>query len=146
MPGVKSISELERLLNKKKARLKELQKRRDRLAAQLEKADKEILSLSGKPVAPKKGTGRRRGGGPKGLEQTIVDVLTASPQPLTAAEIVEAARETGYVSKSKDFVALARQICYRSKKIQTRERGKFAVIAAPKRRRRTGKPKEAAAK
>jgi hypothetical protein len=146
MPAVKSISELERLLNKKKARLKELQKRRDRLAAQLEKTDKEILSLAGKAAAQKKGVPRRRGGGPKGLEQTIVDVLTASPQPLTAAEIAEAARQTGYVSKSKDFVALVRQICYRSKKIQTKERGKFAVIAVPKNPRRPRKPKKAAAK
>jgi hypothetical protein len=145
MANVRSIGELERLLEKKKDRLKALQKRRDGLAAQLAKIDGEIAALVGK-AAVSKGKARRRGRGPKSLERMVVDILTASAGAMTAAEIAEAAEKAGFRSQSKDFVALVRQICYRSKKVQTKERGKFVATAAPKNPRRSRKGKTSAKK
>jgi len=147
MPDVKSINELEQLLQKKRDHLKVLQKRRNRLTAQVAKVDKEIALLQGKAGAPKKTRRpRRRGRGPRGLEPSIVDVLKASPEPQTAAEIAEAVEKTGYRSKSKDFVSLVRQVCYRSKLVQTKGRGRFVAASAAERPRRVPKHKKAAAK
>jgi uncharacterized membrane protein YccC len=147
MVNATTITELERLLTKQKQRVQALQKRKERLAAQIQRIDKQIDSVLGKPPAPKpaRRVRRRRKAG-KSLQQAIVDVLSGSPQPKTAAEIAEAVQAAGYRSESKSFVSLVRQMCYRSDQIQTKERGKFVLGSAPKAPARAKKRKKAPAK
>ena len=144
MPEATSISQLERLLGKQKQRLKLLQGEKERLISRVAKIDKQLESLLGKAVAPRKVRRRKRGG--KSLEQFIVDVLIQGPESKTAVEIAEAIAKAGYTSKSKNPVSLVRQICYRSKLIQTKERGKFGPASASKTPRRAPKKKKAASK
>lgn len=147
MPKTTTITELERLLGKQKRRLKQLQSKRERLTTQIATIDKQIESLLGKPAkpaAPRKV--RRRKRGTRGLERYVVDVLSKSAEPRTAAEIAKAVTEAGYKSNSKDFVSLVRQNCYRSRLIQTKERGKFALESPTTPPPRVVKKKKAAAK
>jgi len=138
-----SISELERLLARQKERLKLLQTRRDRLASRLARVDEQIGSLLGKPPAPRKVPRRRPAG--KSLLQHILDVLKAAPQPKSIAEITEAVIQAGYRSTSKDFPSLVRQVCYKSKLIQRKERGRFIAARtsnSPRRRAKRAKRAE----
>jgi len=146
MAVAKSISELEQLLKEKRERLAALQKRKDSLIAQVASIDKEIATLAGKPAAPKKVRRRRRGRGPKSLQQTIADALIASAKPQTVPEIVEAVKKTGYRSMSKDFPSLVRQVCYQSKLVKTKGGGKFVAASEPKPPRPVKKSKKGTAK
>jgi len=110
MPKLTSIVELEHLLGKQKKRLKQLQTKKGLLTGQIARIDKQIESLLGKPGKPAKPAAprkvRRRKRGAKSLEQCLVDALSKSAEPKTAAETAKAVTEAGYKSKSKDFVAL----------------------------------------
>jgi len=122
-----TIAQLEQLLAKQKNRLKELQKRRDRLASQIAKVDAQIASLNGTPTAaPKKARPVRKRQG-KSLRQHVVDVLKASSQPMTAKDITDAVVKAGYRSSSKNLLTLVRLTCYKSDEIQRKGRGEFAV-------------------
>jgi len=137
-----SISELERLLDVQRKRVAALQKGRDQLTAQIAGIDEQIASLVGKPTAPKKVRRRRRRRG-KSLEQFVLEVLSQSPQPKTAAEITEAVIEAGYRTSSKKPVSMVRQVVYKNPQIQAKERGRFVVAGAPKAPRAGRKTKKA---
>ena len=139
-----TISELERLLGKQKERLNLLQRKRDGLVSQIAGIDKQIESLLGKPAAAKRVRRRRRRG--KSLRQVVLEVLSKSPEPKTAAEIAEAVAKAGYKSRSKNPVSLVRQVCYGSDLIQTKERGKFVPASSTSPPRRVVKRRKAAAK
>lgn len=128
--ATKSITELERILAEHKNRLSELQarvqERRQRLITEIAKVSDEIGSLSeelGPPTRVPVVRGRRA----KRLPQYILEVLEASPEPMTAAGIAEAVTKAGYRSSSKNFQALVRRTCYLSGRIQRKGRGKFAI-------------------
>ena len=61
------------------------------------------------------------------LPQYVLEVLKASPSPMTAAEIADAVIKAGYRSSSKNFVGLVRRTCYLNSRIHTKERGKFTI-------------------
>jgi chromosome segregation ATPase len=126
----KSIAELEQVLAQQKKSLKELQarirERREHLEAEITKVNEEIASLSqelGAPPKPRVSRKRRA----KRLPQYILEVLKASSNPMSAAEIAEAVTKAGYSSSSKNFVGLVRRTCYLNKRIYIKERGKFAI-------------------
>jgi len=126
----KSIVELEQILAQQKKSLRELQaklrERREHLVAEITKVNEEIASLSqelGAPPKPRVVRKRRA----KRLPQYILEVLKASPRPMTAAEIADAVTKAGYRSSSKNFVGLVRRTCYLNSRIHTKERGKFAI-------------------
>jgi hypothetical protein len=129
----KSIAELEQILAQQKKRLRELQaavqKRRDRLMSEIARVNEEIASLSQETGAPPRTPAVRRKRA-KRLPQYILEVLKASPTPMTAAEIADAVTKAGYRSSSKNFVGLVRRTCYLNKRIYTKERGKFTIKGA----------------
>jgi len=122
-----TIAQLEQLLAKQENRLKELQKKRERLTSQIAKVDAQIASLNGTATAAPKKAARVRKRQGKSLRQHVVDVLKASSQPMTAKDITDAVSKAGYKSSSKDLVTLVRLTCYKSDEIQMKGRGKFAV-------------------
>jgi septal ring factor EnvC (AmiA/AmiB activator) len=126
----KTIAELEETLAQEKKRLRELQakvqERRERLMAEIAKVNEEIASLSQELGAPTKAPAVRKGRA-KRLPQYVLEVLKASPTPLTAKEIADAVTKAGYRSSSRNFVGLVRRTCYLNDRIRTKERGKFTV-------------------
>jgi hypothetical protein len=145
MAKTATISELERLLNKQKKRMQELQKRKARLTAQIAKIDQQIGGLRGAPAPIRKVRRRRKRRG-RSLEQVVVDVLKGSPQPKSAAEITEAVEKAGYRTSSKNLISLVRQVCYKSDQIQTKERGRFVLAGATAAPRARPKRKKKAAR
>jgi hypothetical protein len=141
----RSINDLERLLESQKKRVAALQRKRNQLTSQIAGIDEQIASLVGKPTAPKKVRRRRRRRG-KSLEQFVLEVLSQSPQPKTAAEITEAVIKAGYRTSSKKPLSMVRQVCYKKPQIQTKERGKFVLASAPKAPGPRRKKKKAAKK
>jgi succinylglutamate desuccinylase len=141
----RSISELERLLDMQKKRVAALQKQRDQLSSRITRLDEEIAVLLGKPKAPKEVSRRRRRRKGKSLAQFVVEVLSQSPQPKSAAEIAEAVIAAGYRTSSKKPVAVVRQILYKSPQIQVKERGRFVLTSQPE-APRAGRRKKAAKK
>ena len=122
-----TVAQLEQLLEKQKSRLKGLQKKRESLVADIVKVDGQIASLMGSTAAaPKKAPPVQKKAG-KTLRQSILEVLNATPQPMTTREIAEAVTKAGYKSTSKNFIALVRLFCYRSDELQRKGKGKFVV-------------------
>ena len=119
----KTIAELEETLAQEKKRLRELQakvqERRERLMAEIAKVNEEIASLSQELGAPTKAPAVREGR-PKRLPQYVLEVLKASPNPLTAKEIADAVTKAGYRSSSRNFVGLVRRTCYLNDRIRTK--------------------------
>jgi poly-D-alanine transfer protein DltD len=146
----KSIAELEQILAQQTKRLRELQaaaqERKNRLLSEIARVNEQIASISRETEAPKKTEGPKKTEAPKraaaprktrrpiprkkrpnALPQQIINVLKASPKPLSAAEIEEAVKKAGYQSSSKNFVGLVRRTCYLNKQIYAKERGRFAI-------------------
>ena len=122
-----TIAALEQFLEKQKSRLKGLQKKRESLVADIAEVNEQIALLMGSTAAaPEKARPVRRKAG-KTLRQSILEVLKASPQPMTTREIAEAVTKAGYKSTSKNFIALVRLFCYRSDELQRKGKGKFVV-------------------
>jgi len=145
MAKTATIGELQRLLERQKRRVRELQKRKTKLAKQIAGIDQQIAGLLGAPGPPRKVRRRRRRRG-KSLEQFMVGVLNESPQPMSAAEIAEAVAKAGYRTSSKNLVSLVRQVCYRSDQIQAKERGRFVLAGEAKAPRAKPKTRKKAAK
>lgn len=126
----KSIAELEQTLAEQKKRLRELQakvqEQRERLTSEIARVNAEIASFS-KDLGPPEKTRRVAKRRAKRLPQFVLEVLKASPQPMTAAEIAEAVTKAGYQSSSKNFVGLARRTCYLNDQVKTKGRGKFTI-------------------
>ncbi len=126
----KRIAEFEETLAQDKKRLRELQakvqERRERLMAEIAKVNEEIASLSQELGDPTRTPAVRKGRA-KRLPQYVLEVLEASPRPMTAAEIADAVTRAGYSSSSKNFVGLVRRTCYLNSRIHTKERGKFTI-------------------
>lgn len=126
----KSIAELEETLARDKKYLRELhakiQERRKQLIEEIARVNEEIASLTREYGAPVKAPAVRRGRA-KRLPQYILEVLKASPTPMTAKEIADAVTKAGYRSSSRKFVVLVRRTCHSNDRIRTKERGKFTV-------------------
>lgn len=126
----KSIAELEETLARDKKYLRELhakiEERRKQLIEEIASVNEEIASLTREYGDPVKAPAVRRGRA-KRLPQYILEVLKASPTPMTAKEIADAVTKAGYRSSSRNFVVLVRRTCHVTDRIRTKERGKFTV-------------------
>jgi len=118
-----------------------LEGRRKSLLAQMAEIDDQIAAIkSGKldpkqvlPSAPQpkepgsQPRARRSVGG--GLNEHIVEVLTAAKEPLSVMEIADAVKQRGYESKSKDFVKVVRVAVYGMDNVESAERGRYRLRA-----------------
>lgn len=102
----KTIAELEETLAKDKEYLRglhaKIQERREQLIAEIAMVNKEIASLTQEYGAPAKSPAVGKGRA-KRLPQYVLEVLNASPTPLTAAEIADGVIRAGYRSSSQNF-------------------------------------------
>ena len=117
-----SISQLRRQLQAKERRLRQLQLRRRRVAADLADVDRQLAELAGlavgwsapgprglKAPAPKAAApaaGRRRRATGRPLVDYLRDVLANAPKGMRVKEAVAAVQKAGYRTHSKDFYGI----------------------------------------
>jgi len=116
--------DLLREVQKRREQLPSLQKRRARLATDLEKLDREIAALTGSSnlgKVPPRGRGvakaprRKRAKNKISLVDAIVHVMKQSSGPTTAAEAVAGVKKAGYKTQSANFRALVSQTLSKNK-------------------------------
>ncbi len=119
-----SVSELERLLTKRKSQLGKLTRRRTALERQLAAIDHKIGQLGG--IAAGKSFSvrrkiRRRPRNAKSLTAVVVDVLKKNKAGLSLDKLASKVRATGYKSHSADFKNVVYQCLYNNRKTIARD-------------------------
>ncbi len=113
----KTVAAGEELLAQKKARLAELQEKQAELSPLLQELG---VLLGGRIVSRKPRQGRS-------LRKAVQEAFSTSSEPLTAAAITEAVVSSGYESRSKNFIAMVRQVLYVDPDIVRVGKGKFRL-------------------
>jgi hypothetical protein len=111
-----TVSQLERLLERKRARLEKLQHRRDQLLRQLARVDAQIASIGG--ARPLERTGRPKRKRPRNsmtLLQAVVDVLGQNKKGITLKQLAAKILEKGYKTASANFENTIYQIIYNNR-------------------------------
>ena len=122
-----TIAQLEEYLEKRKTLLNDLRKKHESLLADIAKVNEQIASLMGSTTAaPEKAPPVQKKAG-KTLRESILEVLKASPRPMTTRDIADGVMKSGYKSTSKNFVTLVRLFCYKSDELQRKGKGKFVA-------------------
>lgn len=103
-----TVAELERMLNARRSTLQDLNKRRARIKAELDKVDAEIRALSG-------GIMRKRSGRSKNkfsLREIVLDLLKRSKKGYTLADLTRIILDSGYRTGSTNFRNVLYQCLY----------------------------------
>jgi hypothetical protein len=130
-----TIAKLESMLEQQRSKKKDLLRERTKLAAQLEKLDRQIAGLDGGAGGGGGTSGNSGGGGAgsrprneKSLVATLEEVLTGNPKGLSVGDIVEAVQNAGYKSSSPNFRGIINQTLIKEKKkFAAVERGVYAM-------------------
>lgn len=115
-----SVSELERMLAKKKTNLGKLEKERDKLAAKLNDIQREIDQINGTKtttlaVPPNRRAIRARN--KKSLHTHVLELLSEYKKGLKLSELHEKILARGYKSGSTNFKNVLYQCLYHSPKV-----------------------------
>lgn len=125
-----SVAELERLLDRRKSKLSNLNKKRDSLQKQLTNVETQIVALEGKPTDGRK-RGRRSRKRPKNekpLQEVVSDVLRRTKRGYTLSDLSEKVLEAGYKSNSTDFKNVLYQCIYKAEEIvHDEETGRYRL-------------------
>jgi hypothetical protein len=114
-PATLTITDLERILQKRRSALEQLTKERDRLLKRVAALDGRIRALSG-GAGP---SGVTAGGRPRNamsLVEAMSEVLAKASKPLKVGEIVEKVEAAGYRSNASNFRALVNQTLIKQRK------------------------------
>jgi predicted TIM-barrel enzyme len=121
-----SISELEKVVRQRRGRLGTLEKRRTKLARQLESLEAEIDSLGG--ITAKRG---KRVRNEHSLAESLVSVLKKNGEPMKVAEIVDAVLASGHRTSSPNFRSIVNQALIKDKQFSKGKlRGYYTVRGA----------------
>ncbi|MEX0724649.1 MAG: hypothetical protein WEB58_21150 [Planctomycetaceae bacterium] len=115
-----SVSDLEKMLAKKKTSLTKLERERDKLAAKLNLVQREIDQINGtKSVSLAVPVGQRalRARNKKSLHAHVLDLLAENKKGLKLSELHEKILGRGYKSGSTNFKNVLYQCLYHSPKI-----------------------------
>lgn len=120
-----SLAELESLVEDRRKRLDDLEKKQQSLQDDLDTISQEIAVLEGKGdrrgLAPGKSSGkqkkvrRRRAKNVKPLKEYVTDELKGQKKGRTLQEISDAVLSAGYTTKSKNFKNVLYQCLYNNK-------------------------------
>jgi hypothetical protein len=105
-----SIPQLEKILKDRRSKIVLLERKRSKIAKQLQEIDSEIHSLGGNGVAP--GTRHRN---KLSLIESIIEVLKKSSSPIRVADITDKVRAIGYRSISPNFRGIVNQALIKEK-------------------------------
>ena len=110
-----SISQLEKVLHQRRAKLGTLEKQRMALSRRLKKVEGKILVLGGEGIG-RPGRRRRRVRNARSLNETIVAVLKKASGAVRVADIVKGVLSTGYRSTSANFRGIVNQALIKDKR------------------------------
>ncbi|MGD1277455.1 MAG: hypothetical protein ABR964_09545 [Tepidisphaeraceae bacterium] len=110
-----SISQLEKVLHQRRAKLGTLEKQRMALSRRLKKVEGKILVLGGDGIG-RPGRRRRRVRNARSLNETIVAVLKKASGAVRVADIVKGVLSTGYRSTSANFRGIVNQALIKDKR------------------------------
>jgi len=136
-----SIPELEKALTQKKDQHDTLQKKRGRLAAELQSVKNEIAALTSgvrekveppkvakAPSKPKnKARVKTAKADGKTLREIVYYVLSGRKRPMSLQNITDAALDAGYRTQSKDPAKVVRVLLYTDKNVRTATPGRFLL-------------------
>lgn len=113
-----TVAQLERLLDRQRAKLERLLRRRATLQRQLAQVERSIAAIGGAlEESPRKK--RKRPRNDRTLLQVVTEVLTGNKKGLTLKDLARQVLETGYKTGSANFENTVYQIVYNnSDKIQ----------------------------
>jgi hypothetical protein len=98
-----SVSELERILGRRRAELTSLTQERDRLQRQLATIDNKIRSLGGQGTAIPFTNRAGRARNAVSLIDTLSQVMDKSSKPMSVSDILQGVLDSGYRSTSPKF-------------------------------------------
>ncbi|HEX4053905.1 MAG TPA: hypothetical protein VHX86_06540 [Tepidisphaeraceae bacterium] len=106
-----SIVELERMLQNRRSRLSDLERKRSKLVRRLDAVELQITGLGG--------AGRTRGGRVRNklsLGDSIANILKKRGGPVRVADIAEGVLSTGYSTNSNNFRVIVNQALIKDKR------------------------------
>jgi len=110
-----SISQLEKALRERRAKVNTLEKQRKALGRRLKAVEGKILAVGGDAIGWV-GRGRRRVRNAKSLNETIAAVLKKAGGVVRVADIVKGVLATGYRSTSENFRGIVNQALIKDKR------------------------------
>ena len=119
--GSMSITELERLLNKRRTQIGRLMRRRNTVQKRLDAIDEKIRRAGGSVRGGRGGGGRARND--RSLADVIHDVLTKKGEAMKVQAIADAVESTGYRSNSANFRGIVNQMLIKDKRFTSPGRG-----------------------
>ena len=110
-------------LNRRARQFSSLERKRDRLLAQLEEVETTLAQFG--PISGSGGGGRRRPRNEMTLEEALAHVL--SGQVLGVSEAAEAVQQAGYRTSAANFRTIVNQTLIRSKAFKKIARGQYTA-------------------
>ena len=108
-----TVAQLERLLQRKRARLEGLIQKRDRLQKSLSRVERQIAEIGGAvPAGTALRKPRKRPKNGKTLLQTVHEVLTQHKKGLSLKDLTSKVLESGYKTGSTNFQNTVYQCLY----------------------------------
>jgi gamma-glutamyl:cysteine ligase YbdK (ATP-grasp superfamily) len=111
-----SVSELERILNRRRAKLAQLSREKDRLERQLAVIDNKIRAVGGGRQSGFTVTAGGRARNPTSLLKTLVQVMENSAKPMSVEDILRGVLDTGYRSTSPNFRSIVNMTLIKERK------------------------------
>jgi len=132
-----SVADLQRLLNDRESKLKDLRKRQKALQKELDVVDRRIDQLEGRGT----GAGRRRKSGAavkrpenvKSLHAYVTELLAKNRQGFTLEQLATKVLGAGYNTNSSNFKNVLYQCVYNSKQVKHDDKsGTYKLVRASK--------------
>ncbi len=120
-----SISQLQNIIESRRAEIARLERRRNKLARKLNQLDDKIMALGGSGKMRAGGGGRVRNN--KSLPEMLLQVLAKSGKAMQVGDIVDAVRSGGYKTKSANFRGIVNQTLIKDKRFNSAGRGMYQL-------------------
>jgi hypothetical protein len=122
-----SLTQLERLLDRRRKDLAKLQRQRSKIQKRLDAIDTKMESIGGPFSARGGGGGRSRARNSVSLQDAIHQILSKSGGPLAVGDIVDKVEATGYKSNSANFRGIVNQTLIKDKRFTAPSRGVYQL-------------------
>lgn len=126
--GEMTVAQLERQLERKRERLADLTRQRDKLLNELAKVEGKIQEVGGRDVSEKRTRRRRRPRNKKSLRAYVTEILSRSTKGLTISKLNNRVAKTDYKSRSTNFRNVLYQTLYNTDAIvHDKESGRYSL-------------------
>ena len=126
--GEMTVAQLERQLERKRERLADLTRQRDKLLNELAKVEGKIQEVGGRDVSQKRTRRRRRPRNKKSLRGYVTEILSRSKKGRTLSELNDRVAKTDYKSRSANFKNVLYQTLYNTDEIvHDKESGRYSL-------------------